>query len=342
MRKSATKFARGYFAMIPATAAILAGMSAAPFALAGAQQQSDPPQQQSTPPQPTNKHIVGKTDVTVQMPPTARYKPPAIEVPDNPPPFLYFQIEEVAPGQTSAHLDNLAAQLAVYRHAGWPLHSIALDSIAGPGNEFVILVGFETFHAMDQTNVDFADSPKDLTRYQQLTNEEDAMLESHRGLVGVYRPDLSYQVDHNAMAHARVVFMNEQIVRAGQSDEYESDMKFVVQAFSDAHTKINEYVYQIVAGAPPGTYIRIEPLRGLGDWDDWPNQMKNTMESLDDAGRKRFLELGKDYTVETPAAAHALGDSPATRLYNIHPELSSVTDSFAAKDPAFWRPNKPQ
>jgi len=84
--------------------------------------------------------------------------------------------------------------------------------------------------------------------------------------------------------------------------------------------------YQIISGAPGGTYLLFEPFVSLAEWDKYPAMLQ----TLKTAGGRKFDALEKDFT--------DLTQFEEGRLMSISPKMSYVSKETAAGDPDFWTP----
>jgi hypothetical protein len=87
--------------------------------------------------------------------------------------------------------------------------------------------------------------------------------------------------------------------------------------------------YQVVSGAPDGTYLLFEPSASLKALDAAPERSHNLFQAMGDAGTKRFMKMAG----ETIAQQEAL-------LFAIDPKMSLVPRQISSVDPAFWSPKR--
>ena len=83
-------------------------------------------------------------------------------------------------------------------------------------------------------------------------------------------------------------------------------------------------VYQMISGAPQGTFLLFEPVTTLAEWDKYPAMMQ----SLKNAGGRKFEALQKDFQEITLFEE--------SRLMAISPQMSYVSKETVAGDPNFW------
>ena len=255
-----------------------------------------------------------------------------------PPPVLFIESEQVRPGQEEEHTKVVKGTLHVYEREKWPLEVITMSGVTALEGEVVFLVALDSFGAIDKLEEQIGKSPRAaIEEFRRLESQESTMHLWKRSMLAIYRPDLSYRPDVAAFAKATLIFSNQHLVRFGHIDEYEDDMHFLADTFGKANANLHWFTYQVVSGAPNGTFIRFEPLRSFADWDSYGQLLQTVMQGLDDAGRKRFGQLFKDSTVQ----ASGNDETPLAHLYAVRPDLSRVSDEFAAMNPAFWRPRPP-
>lgn len=87
-----------------------------------------------------------------------------------------------------------------------------------------------------------------------------------------------------------------------------------------------DLAYQVVSGAPSGTYIFLAPLTSLKTMDDAVASLPAYAESL--------------ATAEAKAASKVAASAEISRehlLFRVDPRISYVSDAFAEADPEFWR-----
>ena len=251
------------------------------------------------------------------------------------PPVLYIECERVQPGKLPEHTKAVKDVLRLCDRENWPLHVITLSGVTADEGEMTFLVAFDSFAGIDRLEGAIGSSPKSaLDELERLESQESATHAAKHTLLAIYRPDLSYRPDVAAFGKATLVSSSQHVVRFGHQAEYESDVHFLDESFAKANVDIHDFVYQVISGAPHGTFIRLEPLRSFADWDAYGQQLQAVMQGLDDAGKQRLGNLFKDSVIQSA------GDpaTPLTRLWAIQPDQSRVSDGFAANNPAFWRP----
>lgn len=271
--------------------------------------------------------------------PDAGERAQAADAPDvnAPPQILWIEREVVKSGGMEAHTEAVHKVLATYDKARISIAAIGLSTAVGDENEMVYLIAFDSFHAMDDFEAQFGKAPPEIIQeLVQHEGEESAQHASKRTMVAVYRPDLSYRPDATVMARATLVSTFQHIVRLGHEKEYAEEVGFLTGALDKANVDWHWFTYQVISGAPLGTYIRIQPMKSIADWDAHGQQVAALSATLDDAGHERMWKLWGNTILQ----AGGDEETPVSRLYAIRPDQSHVSDGFAALNPQFWRPKR--
>jgi len=87
-----------------------------------------------------------------------------------------------------------------------------------------------------------------------------------------------------------------------------------------------DLAFQVVSGAPAGTFVFLAPLATLRSMDDGVNPMPVYAEPLAAARQKDGKQIAADSEL-----------SREHYLFRVDPTISWVADDFARLDPEFWR-----
>ena len=88
-----------------------------------------------------------------------------------------------------------------------------------------------------------------------------------------------------------------------------------------------DLAYQVVSGAPSGTFIFLAPLTSLKTMDEGVAETPVYAEAIAAARAKTANKVSADGEI-----------SREHMLFRVEPRLSYVTDGFAEADRQFWRP----
>jgi hypothetical protein len=146
--------------------------------------------------------------------------------------------------------------------------------------------------------------------------------------IAVYRAALSYRPDEAAAALPKARYLNVSVyrIRAGADLEFVELMRTRRKGLAAANMDRPVIAYQVVSGAPSGTYIFISPLATLKTLDEGIARLPVYAETMAEAG----ADAGRKLAAETEVARES-------RLFRMDPRISYVSDEFAAGDSEFWR-----
>ena len=90
-----------------------------------------------------------------------------------------------------------------------------------------------------------------------------------------------------------------------------------------------DLAYQVVSGAPSGTFIFLAPLTSLKTMDEGVAETPVYAEAIAEARAKTASKVPADGEI-----------SREHLLFRVEPRLSYVSYDFAQADRQFWRPNQ--
>lgn len=254
-----------------------------------------------------------------------------------PPPVLAIGLEEINPGSMAAHDKQVVAYTALFNRANVQGHRLGLVPVSGDDNQVVYLQPYASFAEFEatrrKTDEAFAASPALQTELEALDRQAGAMHATQKTLIAVYRPDLSYRpVGPAEVGKSRYFSVTTNRIKAGRSNDYEAYVKQYNRAREKANLNEHSAIYQVVTGAPSGTFISLGLNRSLTEWDDFTRGMQARNKAIDEA-------LGGDVVAkQRRETAEAIFADSRSTLYALDPKLSRAPAEIAAADPDFWTP----
>ena len=251
--------------------------------------------------------------------------------PGGPPKAVLIVREDIKPGMMGAHNKHSAAYARIFRSLQTPNYRIALLPVAGSENEVIYFNPLDSFAELESivTTTDKRMSSLNggmKVESDRLDKEAPVLHAGMRDMLGILRPELNY---NPGVEIAKMRFFSVTTVRLkpGHDAEYgEYIQKLVNVARQKAKIDtLHIAAYQIISGAPAGTYMFFRPMKTLAEMDE-PIGMKVRAAMSDD------MKKDADKT-----ASDAIMSSE-TSTYWISPEMSYVPSMMAAGDPAFWNP----
>ncbi len=261
----------------------------------------------------------------------------AQEQPSGPPPVLVINREDIKIGSMDAHNKQVVSYLALFTRANVGGHRLGLTAVSGDDNQIIYLEGYPSFadfeatqKKMDET---FAASPALQAELDALNRQTESMHAAQTTMLAVYRPDLSYRPGAMEMvAKSRYFSVGTNRINSGRVSDYEEWVKQFNRAREKANIDEHSAVYQVISGAPFGTFLTFVPYRSLAEWDAFGKEMQARNKAIDDA-------IGGDMVVkQRREMAEAIFASSQSSLYAFSPKISRPAAQFAAADPDFWTP----
>ena len=254
-----------------------------------------------------------------------------------PPPVLAIGLEEINPGSMAAHDKQVVAYTTLFNRANVQGHRLGLVPVSGDDNQVVYLQPYASFAEFEatrkQTDEAFAASPALQAELDALDRQTGSMHATQKTLIAVYRPDLSYRpVGPAEVGKSRYFTMTTNRIKAGRANDYEGFVKQYNRAREKANLNEHTAIYQVITGAPFGTFITLGLNRSLTEWDDFTRGMQARNKAIDEA-------LGGDVVVkQRRETAEAIFADSRSSLYALNPKLSRAPAEIAAADPDFWTP----
>ena len=254
--------------------------------------------------------------------------------PPSPPKVLLIVREEIKPGMMATHSRHAADFVGIFGHVQSPNHRIALVPVAGNENEVMYINGADSFadverinKATDQKMASVSGTMK--AKMDSLDKEASSLHAGMRDMLALYRPELSFNPGVN-IPQMRYFSITTTRVRPGYDAIYQEYIQKLLNAARQKAKVDNLHIalFQIVSGAPGGTYMSFRPMKSLAEMDD-PIAMR-VRASMTDDQRKDADKAARDSIMTSE-----------TNLYAFAPGMSYVDQQFAAADPGFWTP-KPQ
>ena len=254
--------------------------------------------------------------------------------PMGPPKVLLIVREEIKPGMMAAHARHSADYVQVFNQLNTSNHRIAMVPVAGNENEVLYITAAQSFAEIETLNRATdqrmgAANGHMRVKLDALEKEAPGMHAAMRDMLAVYRPDLSFNPGVN-IAQMRYFTVTTTRIRPGFDSVYiENIQKVINVARNKAKADdLHVAVFQVVSGAPGGTYLIFRPMKSLAELDN-PVGMK-VRAAMSDDQRKDADKAVRESVMFSEVSTYAFA-----------PSMSYVDREFAARDAAFWSP-KPQ
>ncbi len=235
----------------------------------------------------------------------------------NPPAVLRIFREEIKEGKTAAHEKTEAAFMQAAEKAKYPQHILGLTNITGTSLA-VFLEGHATFASI-------ADSlaALDTPEFAKLDSDDAALRINQRSLLAAYRADLSFAADKINVPKMRFVSIETVRVREGAGQKYVELARLLVAAAEKSSDNQPVATYQVVSGAPDGTFLLLQPMESLKSLDEEPKRVQALIQAVPNGP-----QTVREY-YETFASNESI-------LFAVDPVMSYVPKEWADASPDFW------
>ncbi len=241
-----------------------------------------------------------------------------------PPKVLLIVREDIKTGMMEDHAREANNVVRIYAKAKSPYHRLAMVPVAGNENEVMYFWGFDTFAEMEKSNKDLdtmATTYK--VDFDRNRHEGEDYHAAQRDSIAILREDLSYKP---APEIGRMRYMRVETIRVkpGHQREFEEGRRMIKAAHEKANMDENMAIFQMVGGAPAGTYLVVIPWNSLDGLGTLPHG-KAYQDALGDDRRDKLDKISNDSITFDDVA-----------VYAINPQLSYLSPEWVAADPNFW------
>jgi len=242
-----------------------------------------------------------------------------------PPKVLAVTREWVKPGKTGmSHEKTESAFVQAMSRAKWPTHYLAVDSLSGKQRS-LFFTPYDSFEAWEK-DAKAQQNNKALAAELDRANVADGELlsEVDQGVL-MFREELSLRPKVD-IAHMRYFEISRFHVKEGHDKDWEALVKMYQSGF-EKFSAVHWSTYQVVYGAPDGTYIIFNPMKTAAEIDRGFGDFEKFTAAMGEDGMRKLAELSEK-TV----------DSSETNLFIFNPRMSYVSEDWIKADPEFWKP----
>jgi len=234
-----------------------------------------------------------------------------------PPKILRMFREDVKEGKSGAHEKTESAFMQTAAKVNYPAHILGLTNITGTALA-VFLEGHETFASIADSQA-VLDTPE----FGKLDLADAELRISQRSILAAYRPDLSYAAEKADLPKMRYFSIETIRIREGQGQKFAELAKLLVNAAEKSGDNQPVATYEVVSGAPNGTFLLLEPMESLKSLDQGPQRRQALMQAVLN-GPQTMRELSETIANEEPI------------LFAVNPQMSYVPKEWATASPDFW------
>jgi len=243
-------------------------------------------------------------------------------MPTTQPKFLHIVREQIKPGRAAAHAKWEAGWPEAFEKAKSPYHYIALQSITGaPEVLFVAPLANQAAYG-EMTALE--SGPALAAELERLGTGDEPFLSEQSAIQAVAMPELSHGAfpEVGKMRYYEITTFR---VKPGHQDAWIAATKAYKAAAARSAPGATWRTYDVVAGAPGGTYLVFSSVGSFADFDKMMAEGEATMKGATPEEMDVLGKFMKDSVI-----------SVSTNRYRVDPGQSYVNAETRAKDAAFW------
>lgn len=207
-----------------------------------------------------------------------------------------------------------------YADARAPVTVLAMAPLSGPSETWLIEL-HDSFASIEAVDKALAGSSSDAGAPTGLTSDD--VLTPSRALIALYRPGWSYLPEDAMRLLPKSHYLQVSIFRnrSGEDAAFSELVRSRKASLESINLDRPDMAYEVISGAPSGTYFLVAPLTSLRVLDDGLAARIAHVDRVTDAGTKRppIPDISREHL-----------------LFRIDPRASRVPDDFVSTDPGFW------
>jgi hypothetical protein len=235
-----------------------------------------------------------------------------------PPRVLRIFCEHIKEGKGAAHEKTEAAFMQAAAKANYPSQILGLTAMTGTSQAW-FLEGHATFASITQ-----AASVLDTPEFTGLDAADAELRTGSQSMIAIYRADLSYAAEKANLAKIRFFSIETVRLIPGPDQKFAEAAKALVAGAEKSGDNQPVAAYEVVSGAPNGTYLLLQPMESLKSLDDEPQRRRALRQAMTSGDPERNM-----------AAAMANSESI---LFAVSPQMSYVPKEWITAAPDFWKP----
>lgn len=249
----------------------------------------------------------------------------AQSLPTTQPKFLHIFREQVKMGRSAEHSRWEAGWPAAFEKAKSADTYIALESVTGP-NEVWYVAPYASQAAFGESMAKQNADPALSAETERLSRGDAEFVSEMNALEAVARPDLSHGAFPD-LAMMRFWEIGTFWVKPGHGEEFEAGVKAYAAAAGRSAPNASWRTYEVVGGAPDGTYLFFSSVASFGEFDKAREEGDATWKGLSYEEHSAVQKLFAEGTL-----------SSSSNRFRLDPRQSYVSAETRQKDPGFWMP----
>jgi hypothetical protein len=206
-----------------------------------------------------------------------------------------------------------------------PTEWIHLQSLTG-SRESLLFDPLDSFEDLGKSKIEwrqFLAAHPDLAQMQE---EIESLVLSDRTIIAARRDDLGYRADSIDLSEAHYMRVLDVRLFPGHESDFVEAIKILADAYAKIAADTPWVVYQVDVGIPAPAFLVFMPMPELKPNDDLLSWRENLIQAEGEQAADSLQKIAREAFASTE-----------TNLYAVSPELSHVSQEFAASDLDFWK-----
>ncbi len=246
-------------------------------------------------------------------------------MPTTQPKFVHIIREQVKVGRSADHSRWEAGWPAAFEKAKFPDFYIALEAVTG-ASEVWYVSPYASQAAYGESMAKQNADPVLSAETERLARGDAEFVSEITAIEAVARPELSHGAFPD-LAMMRFWEIGTFRVKPGHGQEFEAALKAYAAASGRSSPNASWRTYEVVGGAPDGTYLFFSSVASFGDFDRMREEGEATWKGLTYDERSTLQKFFADGTVTS-----------WSNRFRLDPRQSYVPAETRQKDTAFWIP----
>ena len=242
-----------------------------------------------------------------------------------PPNLVLLLHQEIQPGKTKERQKLESSMSRACDRLQTPNDWIDLQSISG-AQEALFFDPFDSFEDLGKSKIEWRQLFAAHPELAQMQEEIEGLVVSDRTIIAARRDDLGYRADGIDLSEARYMRVLDVRLFPGHESDFVQAIKILADAYAKIPVETPWVVYQVDVGIPTPAFLVFMPMPELKPNDDLLSWRENLIQAEGEQAADALQKIAREAFASTE-----------TNLYVLSPELSHVSQEFAAGDPDFWK-----
>ena len=236
----------------------------------------------------------------------------------NTPQVLLLHRIDLSAGKVADYVSIESEIANIYRDAPVPVYWVALQSVSGPPH-ILYFDGYDTFAQIEAAGDAISKAVQSRSDLARLQSDLSQLMQTSQAVFSLRREDLSYRLDRFDIVKFRYVRVTVIQLRSGFEQEFADAARAIRKPYEAVGSETPWAIFQVQMGMPTPTFVVVQLLTSLKEFDDAIEARKFDRESPFDFGKSKPSLLPKDAIA-----------SLESNLYSVNLKISNIPSDKSA------------